>query len=794
MADAKLIEQIEHLRSEIRCHDRLYYVEAAPEISDRDYDRLMDELKALEADHPELVTPDSPTQRVGGGLVLGFNRARHEWEMLSLDNTYSEDEVRAFDRRVQEARTRLPDRLMEMKRGYEENEPEMVPITEEARQDALTFLENGIHYTAEPKIDGVSLSLRYEEGKLRRAITRGDGTWGDDVYVNAKVIRSIPLRLVGDDLPRVVEVRGEVYWPEADFEAFNMKRANEGLPSFANPRNGVAGTLKQLNPQVVKDRKLAFLAHGFPPYPRFEKKRGSDIMEAFRAWGVPVDPNVVICSNIEEVLAAIAAGRERLRSLGHEVDGIVIKVDELLLREIMGETWEGMDKMFRERGKEASLDDLVQTVSNWETNQATGTTKKFPRWAIAYKYAAEQARTVLREVSYDAGRTGVITPVAHFDPVQLAGTTVSSATLHNFDQIERLDVRVGDTIVVQKAGEIIPQVVGVVAELRPDGAEAISPPTTCPCPKASALEWREIPDGYRAFQCTNPQCEEFLQRVPRKTPPAGCRKCGQAVREVDHMAELMCVAVDCPSKLTARIEFFAGRGQMDIANLGPAVIDQLVATGMVHSFAELYSLDVAELAKLERMAEKSAANLVAAIEASKGRGLARLLAALGIRHVGGRAAEVLAERFGDIDSLAAAGVDELTALDEIGPTIAASVREFFDSAAGRETVAQLKAVGVEVTAQPAAAGEGEPRSVAIALERRRLAGKTVVVTGVLAGLSRKDAEAAIKAAGGRPASSVSSKTDFVVVGDSPGSKADKARELGVEIIDGAEFKRRLGQG
>ena len=710
MADAKLIGQIERLRNEIRRHDRLYYVEAAPEISDRQYDRLMDELKALEAANPELITPDSPTQRVGGEPIEGFQSVVHAAPMLSIDNTYNDDDLRAFDDRVRK-----------------------------------TLRDAPFHYIVDPKIDGVAVSLRYERGLLALAATRGDGVRGDDITANARTIRAIPLQLSGAGWPDVLEVRGEIYWPRSAFKAYNTKRIEAGLDTFANPRNGAAGTLKQLDPRAVADRGLSFIAHGLGLWPNLPAGRASELIDRLGGWGIPISSFTRVCDDIDGVLAAVDEWLTRRRKVDYETDGMVAKVDELALRDQLGAT------------------------------------SKHPRWCIAYKYAAEQGRTVLRAVTYDAGRTGVITPVARFDPVQLAGTTVSNASLHNFDQIERLDVRVGDTIVVEKAGEIIPQVVGVVAELRPDGAEAISPPTTCPCPKASALQWREIPDGYRAFQCTNPQCEEFLQRVPRKTAPEGCRKCGGDVREVDHMAELVCVAINCPSKLAARIEFFAGRNQMDIENLGPAVIDQLVASGMVCELADLYLLEAGPLAELERMGEKSADNLVAAIEAGKQRGLARLLAALGIRHVGGRAADVLAGRFGDIDSIAAARVDDLTEIDEIGPTIAASVREFFDSDAGRSTIARLKAAGVKVTAQRATAGEAGP-----------LAGKTIVITGVLAGLSRKNAEEAIKAAGGKVASSVSKSTDFVVVGDSPGAKADKARSLEVETIDTAELKRRLG--
>ncbi len=709
MADAKLIEQIEKLRDEIRRHDRLYYVEAMPEISDRDYDRLMVELKALETANPELITPDSPTQRVGGEPIEGFTSVAHAAPMLSIDNTYNADDLREFDKRVRK-----------------------------------TLGDAPFHYIVDPKIDGVAVSLRYEGGVLVLAATRGDGVRGDDITLNARTIGAIPLKLLGEGWPDVLEVRGEVYWPRSAFEAYNAERQAEGLERFANPRNGTAGTLKQHDPADVVDRGLAFIAHGLGEWSAMPAERASAIMQMLGEWGVPTGGFWQVCESIEGVLAAVDAWLIERGSVDYETDGMVAKVDELALRDQLGAT------------------------------------SKYPRWCIAYKYAAERAQTVLRAVTFDAGRTGVITPVASFDPVQLAGTTVSNASLHNFDQIERLGVRVGDTIIVQKAGEIIPQVVGVVAELRPAEAEELAAPSVCPCEKETVLEWRAVPEGYRAFQCTSAECDEYLQRVPRKTEPDGCRKCGGAVREVDHMAELLCEADDCPSKLSARIEFFAGRGQMDIENLGPAVIEQLVVGGMVRNFADLYKLTVEPLAKLDRMAETSAENLVQAIEASKGRGLARLIAALGIRHVGGRAAEVLAARFGDMDAIAAAEIDELTALEEIGPTIAGSVREFFDSAERRDMLAEMTSLGVKMRAQ---AGSGGKTGT--------LAGRTVVITGVLDGWSRRDAQEAVKSAGGKVSSSVSKKTDFVVVGDSPGSKAAKARELGVEIIDAAELKRRL---
>ena len=668
MDDAQRIEQ---LRDELRRHDRLYYVEAAPEVSDREYDRLMAELRELEARHPDLASEDSPTQRVGGEPIESFPSVEHAVPMLSIDNTYDAQQVREFDARVRKALGGTP-----------------------------------FHYLVDPKIDGVAMSLRYEKGSLAMAATRGDGRRGDDVTNNVRRIRSAPLRLTGQGIPDVVEVRGEVYWPRSAFSLVNARRVEAGEEPFANPRNGAAGTLKSLDPRVVATRGLAFVAHGLGEFsPRPAQARASDLMKTLAGWGIPANPHARVCEGVEAVLAFIREWLDLRGDADCETDGMVVKVDELALREELGAT------------------------------------SKYPRWCIAYKYEAEQARTLLQSVDFQVGRLGTITPVAHFDPVALGGTTVSSASLHNFDQVARLDVRVGDTVVVEKAGEIIPQVVQVVYEKRPAGTAAMAAPTNCPaCGGAAARD-----EGGVYLRCANPEC---------------------------------------PAQLRERLRFFAGRDRMDIENLGPAVIDQLVDKGLVTHFADLYSLTGEALVPLERMGEKSAANLLAGIEASKARGLARVLGALGIRHVGDRVAVVLAGRFATNDDLAAAGVETLTEVEEIGPVIAQSVAEFFASPAGRETVERLKAAGVDMTARK------RPGSGAAGT----LAGKTVVVTGTLEGFSRAQAEEAVKAAGGRVASSVSKKTDFVVVGAEAGSKADKARELGVEMIDEGEFRKRLGMG
>ncbi len=685
---ASTADRIEQLRRKIRRHDHLYYVLAKPEISDRQYDRLVAELKRLEGEHPELITSDSPTQRVGGVPAEAFAPVAHALAMLSIDNTYSLAELDEFDKRV-----------------------------------AKGLAGGDCQYLTEPKIDGVAASLRYEDGVLTLVATRGDGRTGDDVTNNARTIRSIPLRLAAVDggsepVPSIVEVRGEIYWPRDAFAAYNAKRAEEGKETFANPRNAAAGTLKQLDPAVVAERKLAFIAHGFGLLQPLPARRASELMEMLRRWGIPTSPHARVCESMKQVHAVIAEWAEKRYGLPYEIDGIVVKVDSL------------------------------------EQRTALGDTSKYPRWCIAYKYEAERAQTVLGEVGLQVGRLGTITPVARFDPVQLAGTTVSNASLHNFDQIRRLDVRVGDTILVEKAGEIIPQVVQVVTAKRPKNAKAIQPPGKCPV-------------------------------------------CGGEVGRDEGGVYIRCLNPECPAQLKERLRFFAARNQMHIEGLGPAVIDRLVEAGAVRHFADLYALKADDLIGMElsrhtdkktgkiviqRIQERSAENLLKSIEASKQRGLARLLAGLGIRHVGGRAAGLLADHFGEIDAIAAASEDELAQVEEIGPVIAASARQFFAGAHVRDVIRRLKAAGLKMADRPRRAAE-----------RPALTGKTIVVSGTLTGYTRSEIEETIKRHGGRAASSVSRKTDFVLVGEDPGSKADKAKDLGVATINEQEFDRIIGR-
>ena len=825
--DARRIEQ---LRDEIRRHDRLYYVDAAPKISDRDYDRLMDELQALEAAHPDWVTPDSPTQRVGGEPIEGFETVEHDWPMFSVRNTYTKEEVRKFDQDTREVLSRLPGRVKELERQYRANEPEMLELLSRVSSAVQEAVEEGLHYTVEPKIDGVAIVLRYEKGKLVRAVTRGNGKRGDDVTPNVRTIRSVPLSLSGEggDEPRVWEIIGEIYWPRSAFNACNAQRAEVGLDPFANPRNGAAGTLKQLDPRVVAERGLAFMAHGIGMGCALEmpwERVAAFLADKFPKWGIPVIPRWV-CDDVESVLDAIDEWAGKKSEFDYDVDGVVIKVDEEFVREGLG--YEDEDNRLDK-----------PTLRDIGPYEAFGATTKHPRWCIAYKYEAEQAETILRSVDLQVGRLGTITPVARLDPVPLAGTTVSNASLHNFDQIERLDVRVGDTVLVEKAGEIIPQVVQVVHEKRPPGAKAITPPDKCP-------------------------------------------SCDQPVARDEGGVFLRCGNPECPAQLRERLRFFAGRNQMDIDSLGPAIIDKLVDNGLVRHFADLYLLKKEDLVGMalsshvreddkeviSRIQDKMADNILDAIEASKKRSLAQVLAGLGIPNVGTYAAGLLGKWFAAIDDLSNAdlkeirkalteisvvatrlkallaseeardaatqydasaslsewlcdlrkkikkldpervkGLDkaklvtiagkfsnlrametateeELTrALREEDPSIIAeSVHDFIRSTSGRETIRRLAAAGVSARGGK---GGGEASGA--------LSGKTVVVTGSLERFSRSEAGAAIQAAGGRVASSVSAKTDFVVAGEKAGSKRAKAEALGVEIIDEAEFVRRLGR-
>lgn len=667
-------QQAEHriaeLADEIRRHDHAYYVLTQPVISDRQYDQLFDELRKIETQFPDLVTPDSPTQRVGGRPLEGFTQVTHAVRMLSIDNTYNEQELRDFDGRV-----------------------------------ARGLQGESYEYVIDPKVDGVACSLRYEDGKLVQAATRGDGTTGDDVTQNVRTIRSIPLCLHGTPTwPAILEVRGEVYWPVSAFNAFNAEREAQGEPTFANPRNATAGTLKQLDSKIVAQRQLSFVAHGFGQIEPPLADTHADIFKHFKTWGIPTGPHMTHAKSIDDVLKLIHQWERKRHEQDYAIDGLVIKIDRLDQRDTLGAT------------------------------------SRFPRWCIAYKFEAERGRTKLHSVRFQVGKLGTITPVANLDPVQLAGTTVKSASLHNFDQIERLNVRVGDMVYVEKAGEIIPQVVSVDLEARDKTTQAIVPPQQCP-------------------ECSSP-----------------------TVRDEGGVF-LRCVNPACPAQIKERLRYFCARGQMDIEGVGIALVEQLVDTGFVHNFADLYRLKDRrdELVALERMGAKSADNLLANIEKSKTNPLSRLLAALNIPHVGVSTAEVLADEFTTMEALAQASTERLQEVEGVGPELAQSIHSFLSSTQGQETITDLRHVGVNL-AQPKKKVGPKP-----------LAGKTIVVTGTLQHYSRKEIEDLIKSLGGKTAGSVSKKTEFVVAGTEAGSKLTKAQQLGIEILDETEFQKRTRQ-
>jgi DNA ligase (NAD+) len=655
----------EELRALLHHHGHCYYVLDRPEISDAEYDRLFNELKALEEAHPDLRTPDSPTQRVGGAVAADFASVRHRVAMLSLDNAYSADEIREFEARLKRA---LP------------GEP--------------------FRYVCEPKVDGLGVALLYERGRLARGATRGDGRLGEDVTQNLKTVRTIPLRLQGPlaaiDL---LEVRGEVFMGRDAFDRFNRTLETEGEEPFANPRNAAAGSLRQKDSRVTASRPLDIFVYSLSDAPPDLFATHWESIQALGEAGFKMNPRSRACPDIEAVVATVAALEGDRAGLGYDADGVVVKVDSL------------------------------------DQQRRLGSTTHHPRWAVAYKFPACQATTIIRKIEIGVGRTGALTPTAILEPVEIAGATISRATLHNADEIERLDIREGDTVILERAGDVIPHILQVVVGKRQRGAAPFIFPTTCPVCRATAFR----PEGEVVARCTNPEC---------------------------------------PARLKESLLHYGSRRAMDIEHLGEAVVEQLVDRSLVHHFADLYALTVEQLAELERLAEKSAANLHTAIQASKGRGLARLLFALNIRYVGENVARILAMEFGSMETLTAATEEALAAVHGIGPRIAASVALFFHQQENRRLIAQLKQAGVQME-EGASAGP------------KLLLGKTFVLTGGLEGLTRDQAKEAIRRLGGRVSSSVSKRTDYVVVGTDPGSKADDARRLGVTILDETAFRRLL---
>lgn len=659
-----------HLRDLIRHHEERYYVLAAPEITDAEFDALMRELQAIEAQHPELVQADSPTQRVGGRPAEGFASVEHAAPMLSLDNAYTDADLRAFDDRA--------------RRGLSD----------------AGVAPDRVSYVAELKIDGLSIALTYTAGRLVRGATRGDGTHGEDVTSNVRTIRAIPLRLK-PGAPPAIEVRGEVFLPREAFDRLNREREREDEPVFANPRNAAAGTMRNLDPALVARRGLAVFVYqalvaGEPP-----SSSHAALLRTLRSWGLPVEPHWRLCDGIEDVIAFCREWADARHALSFETDGVVIKVDDGAMRDRLGAT------------------------------------AKFPRWATAFKFPAQQARTRLVRIDVNVGRTGAVTPFAVLEPAWLAGSTIQRATLHNAEEVARRDIREGDTVVIEKGGDVIPKVLGPVPELRPPGAVPWSMPAACPLCQSPL----ERPGDEVVWRCPN---------------------------------------TSCPARIRRSLEHFAGRRAMNIDGLGEALVDQLVSRGLVHDVADLYRLTPGQLEALDRMGQKSAAKLAAQIEGSKANDLWRVVFALGIRHVGERGAQALARHLGSLDAIMAAPVEALQAIPDVGPVVAASVRRFFEDPTNARLVGELIAFGVRAAAESAPPDGATP-----------LAGKTFVLTGALASMTREEAAAAIQARGGTVTSSVSRKTSFVVVGEDAGSKRDKARELGVPMLDEAQFKHLI---
>lgn len=665
----KVKRRVEELRREIEYHNYRYYVLDQPVISDAEYDSLMAELQRLEQRYPELVTPESPTQRIGAPPSEAFAPVRHDVPMLSLDNAFTEQDIHDFERRIKE------------------------------RLGVGT-----IDYSTEPKLDGLAVTIVYEEGHLVRAATRGDGYTGEDVTANVRTIRSIPLRLQGSGWPDRFEARGEVFMPIEGFRQLNEWAERHGEKTFANPRNAAAGSLRQLDPKVTARRPLDFFCYGFGIFPEERlPPTHHEMLDQFLSWGIPVAPERSLVQGADGCLSYYRDMLNRREDLPYETDGVVYKVDRF----------------------------------DWQ--HQLGYTARAPRWAIAHKFPAHEATTVVEDIEVQVGRTGILTPVAKLRPVQVGGVTVSSASLHNFEEMKRKDVRIGDTVVIRRAGDVIPEVVQVIVEKRPDDARAIEPPKRCP---VCASEVVADPGG-TLIRCSG--------------------------------------GLFCPAQLKASIKHFASRRAMDIDGLGEKLIDQLLEKGLIKDIADLYNLDADQLASLERMGPKSAQNLIEALEKSKHTTLARFLYALGIREVGEVTAQILADHFRSLDKLKAAGEEELEQIPSIGPIVAKHIVAFFRQPHNLEVIRRLLEAGIHWET---------PEDTSKA---RPLEGKTFVFTGTLSSMSRDEAKEKLESLGGKVTGSVSRKTDFVVAGKDPGSKFDKARKLGVNILNEEQFLDLLQQ-
>ncbi len=669
-------ERIDELREEIRHHNYRYHVLDDPEVPDAEYDRLIRELKALEEKHPELVTPDSPTQRVGDAPISAFGTVQHTLPMLSLDNAFSEEELRDFHRRV---------------------------------VDRLDLEDDGepLVYAAEPKLDGAAVSLLFEDGALTRAATRGDGTTGEDITHNVRTIDSVPLRLQGSGFPTILEVRGEVFMPKAGFEAYNRKAAEAGEKTFVNPRNAAAGSLRQLDPRLTAKRPLDMYAYSVGVVEGGEMPEcHSETLLALKVWGLKVCPERDVVRGIEGCLAYYERIGSARNDLAYEIDGVVYKVDSFRLQ------------------------------------RELGFVSRAPRWAIAHKFPAQEEMTLVRDIEFQVGRTGALTPVARLEPVFVGGVTVSNATLHNIDELHRKDVRPGDTAIIRRAGDVIPEVVGIVKSKRPKGTRQVSLPKRCPVCDSHVV--RE--EGEAVARCTG--------------------------------------GLFCSAQRVEALKHFVSRKAMDIDGLGAKVIEQLVATDRVTTPADLFSLDFDEVVALERMGEKSAKNLLAAIDTAKSTTMPRFLFALGIREVGEATASGLASYFGRFDALVEASEEELQQVPDVGPVVARRIVDFFAEEHNLEVIAALRERGVHWE-------EGDPAPIAA---DGPLDGKTFVLTGTLSAMTRDEAKARIIALGGKVTGSVSGKTDFVVFGEKAGSKLAKAEKLGVETLDETAFAALIATG
>ena len=654
---------------EVHKHNRYYYELHTPRFTDQEYDRLMRELKDTEKKHPEWITPESPTQTTGEKPQAHFATVQHRVPMLSMDNTYSEDEFLDFDERV--------------------------------RKGLKAVADDQIEYVVELKIDGVSISLTYSEGKLNRGVTRGDGVQGDDVTPIIHAIASVPNKLKSTaSLPSELEVRGEIFMKRSDFAKLNESRQEEGLNVFANPRNATAGSLKLLESEIVAQRRLQFYGHSVGYASQGKIKTQADLLETYHKAGIPVQRQRYLCVGAESVLKRCREWREKRESLPYDVDGMVVK------------------------------------VNSFEFHRRLGTTAKSPRYLIAYKFPAERVKTKLLDIKVQVGRTGVLTPVAHMEPVQVSGTTVSRSTLHNEDEISRLGLKIGDKVLIEKSGEIIPQVVEALKKERTGHEKVFHMPRQCP------------------------DCHSKVQREPGEV----------ATR---------CVNVNCPSQIRARILHFASRRAMDIEGLGDAIVQQLVERKHVKTLADLYRLTEEKVMNLERMGKKSAGNLLHAMDNSRSQDLSRVIFGLGIRHVGIRSAQHLARNFRDMHALAHAQLEDLVALGDIGPVMAESIVHFFKTAENRALLKEFKALGVNLVSKLTA-----PKS-------SKLKGKTVVVTGVLKSYTRDEIQETIEEYGGKASSAVSSKTDYVLVGESPGSKLEKAKKLGIPVLNEEAFNKLI---